>query len=71
LFYCHSTLGYRVIQYFDLCELDDLCYHFVDTEWFKIAKYGISVQVQSTGLEFCRVDVLQELHIVIVVVISR
>ena len=31
LFYCDSTLGCRVIQEFDLCKLDDLWRHIVDT----------------------------------------
>ena len=29
--------------------------------------WNISASTKSTGLKFCRVDVLQELHIVIVV----
>jgi len=39
------------------------------TQWCKITKYGISANTKSTGLKFCRVNVLQELHIVIVVMI--
>ena len=38
LFYCNSTLGGWVIQDFDLCKLDDLWCHFVDTKWCKITK---------------------------------
>ena len=41
-----------------------------DTKRCEITKYGISVQIQSTGLKFCEVDVLQELHIVILVMMS-
>ena len=37
-FHCDSTLGCRVIQYFDLCKLDDFWPHTVDTKWFKITK---------------------------------
>ena len=57
LFYCDSTLGCRVI---DLCKLDDLWRHFVDTKWCKITKYGVSVQVLSlqgwnfAGLMCCK-----------------
>ena len=60
LFYCDSTLGCRVIQDFDLCKLNDLWCHFVDTKWCKITKYGISVQVLSlqgwnfAGLMCCK-----------------
>jgi len=38
LFYCDSTLGCRVIQDFDLCKLDALWHHNVDTKWCKITK---------------------------------
>ena len=34
-FYSDSTLGCRVIQDFDLCKLDDIWRHFVDTKWYK------------------------------------
>ena len=43
LFYCDSTLGCRVIQDFDLCKLDDLQRHIVDTKLCKITKNGISL----------------------------
>ena len=43
LFYCDSTIGCRVIQDFDLCKLDDLWGHSVDTKWCKLTKYEISV----------------------------
>ena len=38
LFYCDSTLGCRVIQDFDLCKLDELSRHSVDTKWCIITK---------------------------------
>ena len=41
LFYCDSTLGCRVIQDFDVCKLDDLWRHNLDTKWRKITKNGI------------------------------
>ena len=47
LFYCNSILGCRVIQDFDLCKLEDLWGHKVDTKWCKITKYGISVHILS------------------------
>ena len=59
LFYCDSTLGCWVIQDFDLCKLDDLWRHRVDTKWCKITKYWISLQVLSlqswnfAGLMYC------------------
>ena len=65
LFYCNSSLGCRVIQDNGLCKLDDLLRHNVDKKLCKITKYGI-----SPGLKFCRVDVHQELHIMIVVMMS-
>ena len=42
LFYCDSTLGCRVIQDFDLCKLDDLWHHNVDTKWCKITQFNLS-----------------------------
>ena len=45
LFCCDSTLGCRVVQDFDLCKLDYLWRHSVDTKWCKITKYGISVEM--------------------------
>ena len=45
---------------FDLCKLDDLWRHSVDTKWCKITKYGISVQILSlqgwnfAGLMCCK-----------------
>ena len=59
LFYCDSTFGCWVIQDFDLCKLDDLWRHRVDTKWCKITKYWISLQVLSLqgwnfpGLMYC------------------
>ena len=38
LFYCDSTLACRVVQDFDLCKLDYLWRHNVDTKWFEITK---------------------------------
>jgi len=62
LFYRHSTLGCLVTQDFDLCKLD-----YYSTMWTHgDVKYGIAVQ-KSKGSKYCRVDVLQELHIVKVV----
>ena len=42
LFYFDSTLGCWVIQDFDLCKIDDLWRHRVDTKWCKITKNWIS-----------------------------
>ena len=70
LFLEYFIIGCRVIQDFGLCKLDDLWRHVVDTKWCKITKYGISANTKSTGLKFCRVDVLQELHILIIVMMS-
>ena len=42
-----GTLGCLVIQDFDLCKLDDLWHHIADTNWCKITKYGISMQILS------------------------
>ena len=64
LLYIIATFGCQVIQGFDLCKLDDL----LDKKDVlnSITKYGTSVQtLKSTGLKFCRVDLLQELHIVV------
>ena len=47
LLYCDSTLGCQVVQDFDLCKLDYLWCHRVDTKWCKIIKYGIFVQILS------------------------
>ena len=47
LFHCDCTLGYRVIQDFDLCKLDDLWRHIVDTKWCKITKNWISLTAFS------------------------
>ena len=47
LFYCDSTLGCWVIQDFDLCKLDDLWRHNVDTKWCKITKNWISLTTFS------------------------
>ena len=71
IFYCDSTLGCQVIQDFDLCKLDDLWCHNVDTKSSKIKLiWNVCANTKSMGLKFFRVDVLQELHIVIVVMIS-
>ena len=70
LFDCDSTLGSRVIQEFDLCKLDDLWHHIVDTKWCKITIWNICANNNSTGLKFFRVDVLQEPHILIMVMMS-
>jgi len=40
LFYCNSIFGCGVIQGFDLCRLDDLWRHSVDTKWSKISCLG-------------------------------
>ena len=56
---CHSnsTLGCQVIHDFDLCKLEDLWRHIVDTKLCKITIV-------------CRVDVLPKLHIVLVIMMS-
>ena len=41
----------------------------IDAKYCKIAKCGIPA-LKSTVLKFCKVDVLQELHIVMVVMMS-
>ena len=59
-----------MIQDFDLCKLGVVasqCGHKV-MENHKI--WNICANTKSTGLKFYRVDVLQELHIVIVVMMS-
>ena len=46
----------------------------MDTKLCKITKYGkifIFANTKSAGLKFCRVDVLPELHIVIVIMMSN
>ena len=60
-FIVHNSI---VFQGFDLCKLDDL----LDKKDLlnSITKYGTSLQtLKSTGLKFCKVDLLQELHIVV------
>ena len=47
--------------------LDDLWCHKVDT---KCNIWNIYVNTKSTGLKFCRVELVQELHLVIVVMMS-
>ena len=47
LFYCNSILGGHLIQDFDLCKLQDLWPHNMDTELCKFTKYGISVAILS------------------------
>jgi len=54
LFCCGGSLGCRVVRDDGLCELDDLWRHSVHTEWCKITKYGISVQILVS-----RVEILQ------------
>ena len=62
LLYIIATFGCQVIQGFDLCKLDDLL-DKKDVLNNSITKYGTSVQtLKSTGLKFCRVDLLQELY---------
>ena len=59
-----------MIQDFDLCKLGIVasqCRHKV-MENHKI--WNICANTKSTGLNFCTVDVLQELHIVIVVILG-
>ena len=60
--YCNSTLGCQIIIDFDLCKLEDLWRHIVDTKLIcKITKYGISLQIQSlqgwnfAGLMCCQI----------------
>ena len=67
--YRNSILGCQVIQGFDLCKLSKAC---DVTVWIpNDVRYGISVQIPSLqGLRFCRVDVLQELHILLVNMMS-
>ena len=73
-FYCdctfqtiyNSTLGWWVIQDFDLCKLDDLWRHNVDE---KQNNYGISVRIQSLQ-GWNRVNVLQELNSYYIINIS-
>ena len=64
LFYYDSTLGCWVIQDFDLSRLHDLWRH---PKWY-ITEQNLEylhASTESTGLKFCRVDVLEDLHIVI------
>ena len=68
---CDSTLGCQVIQDFDLCKLDDLWTSFCGQKVVqnKII-LNICASIKSTGMKFYRVDALQELHIVIVIMMS-
>ena len=71
LFYCNSILGCRVIQDLGLCKLED----FVTSQGGHKIKgihkiWNICANTTSTGLKFCRVDVLTELHILIVAMMS-
>ena len=76
MLYCYSHANKahccccRVIQDFDLCKLDDLRRHNVDTMMYNNKIWNICANTKSTGLKFCRVYVLQELHIVILVKMS-
>ena len=45
--YVSEILGCWVMEDFDLCKLDDLWCHMVDTKWNEITKYGIFVQILS------------------------
>ena len=47
LFYCNITLACRVIPDFDLCKLDYLWRHRLDTKWCTITKNGISLKTFS------------------------
>ena len=55
LFHCNSILGCRFIQDFNLCKLEDLWRHNVDTKWSKITKIcNICANIKSTGLVCCK-----------------
>lgn len=60
LFCCDSILGWVVIQVFDLGKLEKCDI----TMW---AQNDVKYKNMSTVLKFCRVDMQQELHIVMVV----
>ena len=55
LFYRDCSLCCRVIQGFDLCKLDYLWRHMVDTKWCKITRNGTSLKhfcIELKLLEF-------------------
>ena len=71
LFYCDSILVCRVIQDFSLCKLvacDVTLWNQNDVK--KQNMEILSANTELIGFKFCRVDVLQELHILIIVMLS-
>ena len=66
----NGVLGCRVIQDFDWLKLD-MCDVTKGTQsGSKSQKIEYLCNTKSTGLKFCKFDVLQQLHILIVVLMS-